>query len=103
MKCHKIFGGNGVGLNVVETGDPAGQPILFIHGFSQSWRAWSRQLRSGLAERHRLVAMDIRGHGLSEKPCDGYSDSRLWADDVAAVIQTLSLERPFCPAGHMGH
>ena len=72
MKHHTITGGGGVQLHLVETGDPSGRPILFIHGFSQCWLAWSRQLNSDLADRYRLVAMDMRGHGLSEKPRDGY-------------------------------
>ena len=94
MKHHTISGGGDVQLHVVETGNPSGRPILFIHGFSQCWLSWSRQLNSELADRYRLVAMDIRGHGLSEKPRDGYGDSRLWADDVNAVIQALKLDHP---------
>jgi non-heme chloroperoxidase len=94
MKHHTITGGGGVQLHLAETGNPGGRPILFIHGFSQCWLAWSRQLNSDLASRYRLVAMDMRGHGLSEKPRDGYGDSRLWADDVDAAIQTLKLDRP---------
>jgi pimeloyl-ACP methyl ester carboxylesterase len=94
MKTHRIAGGAGVQLHVVEAGNPDGRPILFLHGFSQSWLAWSRQLDSELARDHRLVAMDLRGHGLSEKPRDAYGDSRLWADDVHAVIDGLNLDRP---------
>ena len=94
MKHHTITGGGGVQLHVVETGNPSGRPILFIHGFSQCWLAWSRQLNSDLASRYRLVAMDMRGHGSSEKPRDGYADSKLWADDVDAVIQALGLDHP---------
>ena len=94
MKHHTIAGGGGVRLHVVETGNPMGQAILFIHGFSQCWLAWSRQLDSDLARDFRLVAMDMRGHGSSEKPRDAYADSRLWADDVAAIIRELELERP---------
>jgi pimeloyl-ACP methyl ester carboxylesterase len=94
MKHHTITGGGGVHLHVVETGNPSGRPILFIHGFSQCWLAWRRQLNSDLADRYRLVAMDMRGHGLSEKPRDGYADSRLWADDVDAVLQALTLDHP---------
>src|SRR4026208_2079296 len=89
-----VTGGGGVQLHVVETGNPKGRPILFVHGFSQCSLAWSRQLDSDLARAHRLVAMDLRGHGLSEKPRDAYSDSRLWADDVAAVLDALTLDRP---------
>jgi pimeloyl-ACP methyl ester carboxylesterase len=38
--------------------------------------------------------MDLRGHGLSDKPRDAYGDSKLWADDINAVIQSLGLEQP---------
>jgi pimeloyl-ACP methyl ester carboxylesterase len=38
--------------------------------------------------------MDLRGHGLSDKPRDAYADSKLWADDVRAVIEALHLEQP---------
>lgn len=94
MNTHKVRGGGGVQLHVVETGNPKGRPILFIHAFSQCSLAWSRQLDSELARDHRLVAMDLRGHGLSEKPRDAYGDSRLWADDVAAILSALNLDRP---------
>jgi non-heme chloroperoxidase len=94
MKHHTITGGGGVRLHLVETGDPGGRPILFIHGFSQCCLSWNRQLNSDLAGGYRLVAMDMRGHGLSEKPRDGYGDSRLWADDVDSVIRTLKLDHP---------
>lgn len=94
MKSHKVAGGGGVGLHVVETGKSTGRPILFIHGFSQCWLAFGRQLDSELAAHHRLLAMDMRGHGLSDKPRDGYAESKAWADDVDAVIRALHLDHP---------
>ena len=94
MQSHTVTGGGGVQLHLVETGNPRGRPIVFLHGFSQCGLAWSRQLDSDLADDFRLVAMDLRGHGRSEKPRAGYDDARLWADDVAAAIQALELERP---------
>jgi pimeloyl-ACP methyl ester carboxylesterase len=94
VRHHIITGGGACQLHLVETGNPDGQPILFIHGFSQCWLAWSRQLNSDLARSSRLIAMDIRGHGQSEKPREGYDNSRLWADDVASVIRGLDLNRP---------
>lgn len=94
MKSYKIAGGGGTKIHLIETGNPNGRPILFIHGFSQCCLAWSRQLESDLAKDFRLVAMDLRGHGLSDKPRDGYDESGNWADDVDAAIQTLGLERP---------
>jgi non-heme chloroperoxidase len=94
MDNHRVTGAGGVQLNVVATGNSKGRPVLFIHGFSQSWFCWNRQLISDLADDHRMVAMDLRGHGLSDKPGDGYTDSQLWADDVHAVIQVLQLDHP---------
>lgn len=93
-KSYQITGGGGIRLHLVETGNSKGRPILFIHGFSQCWLAWSRQLSSDLAEDYRLVAMDIRGHGLSDRPREGYADSTLWADDVNAAVRALSLDHP---------
>jgi non-heme chloroperoxidase len=94
MKSHKISGGGNIQLHVLETGAQRGRPILFLHGISQSSLAWNLQMNSSLADSHRLVAMDLRGHGLSDKPPDAYMDSKLWADDINAVIQSLELDHP---------
>ena len=94
LKNHKIVGGGGVRLHAVEAGNPGGRPIVFIHGFSQCGMAWSRQMHSELADTFRLVALDLRGHGLSDKPLAGYADSKMWADDIHAVIRALDLDHP---------
>lgn len=94
MRTHRVRGGGGVQLHVVEAGNPRGRPSLFIHGTSQCWLQWSLQLNSGLADSYRLIALDMRGHALSEKPHDAYGDSKLWANDVNAVIQALNLDHP---------
>jgi pimeloyl-ACP methyl ester carboxylesterase len=94
MKTYSVSGGGGIALHVVETGNPKGVPIIFLHGTSQSWLQWDRQLNSYLAAHHRLIAFDFRGHGSSDKPRDAYADSTLWADDVNAVIEALNVDRP---------
>ena len=94
MRHHMVTGGGGIRLHLTETGNPSGRPILFIHGFSQCSLAWTRQMNSDLADTFRLVAMDMRGHGLSDKPRESYGDQKLWADDVHAAIQALELDRP---------
>lgn len=93
-KNHRIVGGGGTRLRAVEAGNPEGRPIVFIHGFSQCGMSWSRQMHSDLADSFRLVALDLRGHGKSDKPLEGYGNSRLWADDIQAVIRTLELDHP---------
>ncbi|MEJ2760707.1 MAG: alpha/beta hydrolase [Gammaproteobacteria bacterium] len=94
MKSHKITGGGGVNLHVLETGKADGKAILFVHGISQCSLIWNRQMNSDLADSFRLIAMDIRGHGLSDKPTNAYGDSKLWAEDIHAVIQGLELDKP---------
>ena len=91
---HYITGGGGIKLHVAEAGNPKGRSILFLHGTSQCWLTWSKQLDSDLAKDYRLVAMDLRGHGLSDKPREGYIDSKPWADDVNAAIEGLKLDHP---------
>jgi non-heme chloroperoxidase len=96
MKVHEVRGGGGLRLHVREWGRADGPPILFIHGWSQSHLCWAKQYESALADEFRLVAYDLRGHGMSEAPLEPehYTDGRLWADDLAAIIGQLGLERP---------
>jgi len=96
MKVHTVPGGEGLRLHVREWGSPNAPPILFIHGWSQNHLCWTRQYESALADEFRLVAYDLRGHGMSEAPLepDHYTDGRRWADDVAAIVAALGLERP---------
>jgi pimeloyl-ACP methyl ester carboxylesterase len=81
---------------VREWGDPGGPPIVFIHGWSQNHLCWAGQYESALAADFRLVAYDLRGHGMSEAPTEPehYTDAALWADDVAAIVEQLRLDRP---------
>lgn len=96
MNIHSVKGGGGVKLHVREWGDAAAPPIIFIHGWSQNHLCWRRQYDSELADQFRLVALDLRGHGMSEAPPkqEDYQDARLWADDIAAIIDQLDLIRP---------
>jgi non-heme chloroperoxidase len=96
MQVHTVEGGGGLKLHVREWGDPQGSAIFFIHGWSQNHLCWTHQFDSNLADEFRLVAIDNRGHGMSDKPLEPehYTDARLWADDIAAVVSSLDLERP---------
>ena len=89
-------GSGGVPFNVVEIGDRALPAILLIHGFRQSYLAWSLQFGSDLAARCHIVAFDLRGHGNSGQPWDAaaYDHGQPWADDVASVIKATGLSRP---------
>jgi pimeloyl-ACP methyl ester carboxylesterase len=87
---------DGVMLAVQEWGNPTGRAIVFVHGFSQSNLAWSRQVKSDLAKEFRLITFDLRGHGNSDKPLapEAYRESKRWADDIAAIILQMGLLKP---------
>jgi non-heme chloroperoxidase len=93
---HTVIGGAGHALHVREWGPPDAPPVLLIHGWSGNHLCWSRQVSSGLADEFRLVALDLRGHGMSERSLDveDYRNAQWWADDIAAVIEQCRLERP---------
>jgi non-heme chloroperoxidase len=81
----EIRGAGGVPLVVREGGDPAGPPVVLVHGWAASGRSWQHQL-SGLTD-CRVLAVDLRGHGESGSgPLDDYADPAVWAEDLAAVL-----------------
>lgn len=97
LTFREITSFDGVPLNVVESGNPAGSPIVFLHGFSQSYLSFLAQLQDPqLVSRHRLIAVDLRGHGASGKPWlrEAYAGHLPWARDVRAVVDALQLAAP---------
>jgi pimeloyl-ACP methyl ester carboxylesterase len=97
----RVTGLDGTAIAVQEWGNPAGQPLLLLHGFCQSHLSWTRQLGdAALAARFRMVTCDLRGHGDSDKPlaAEAYAEDALWAGDLAAVLAATGLERPLVVA-----
>jgi len=95
---------DGVELFVREWGNPAGPEIVLIHGQAQCTLSFERQTGSFLAEKYRVVAFDLRGHGASGKPTapEFYLESQRWADDVKAVLEAKRLKRPVLAGWSMG-
>jgi pimeloyl-ACP methyl ester carboxylesterase len=82
---------SGLTLRVREwTGD--GPPIVLLHGLASNSRIWD-DVAERLADRFHVVALDQRGHGLSDRPTDGFSFDKV-AGDARAVVNALGLERP---------
>jgi non-heme chloroperoxidase len=96
MNIHTVPGAGGVYLHVREWGRDRGIPILLIHGWSQSHLCWRTQYDGSLQDAFRIVAFDLRGHGMSDAPpqAEQYADGDKWADDIAAIIDRLALDRP---------
>ena len=96
MPIHHITGSGGLRLTVHEYGPADGKPIVLIHGINQCSLVWHKQYRSSLGGEFRLVCPDLRGHGMSEKPTarEPYQEAKTWADDLHAVLTSLSLRKP---------
>ena len=67
-----------------------GRPVVLIHGFPLSGRAWERQERALLAAGHRVITYDRRGFGRSSQPTTGY-DYDTFAADLDKLLTTLDL------------
>jgi non-heme chloroperoxidase len=91
-----VAGAGGTKSAVYEYGDPNGAEILLVHGFSQSHLSWAKQYKSPVMQKFRIVVIDLRGHGASDKPAnpESYNNGKVWADDINAVIKAKSLKRP---------
>jgi pimeloyl-ACP methyl ester carboxylesterase len=87
---------NGVRLAYVELGNPAGRPLLLLHGFTDSSRVWT--LLAPYLAGHRVLIPDQRGHGGSDAPacCYGLSD---FAEDARLFLDAMHVERAMV-AGH---
>jgi pimeloyl-ACP methyl ester carboxylesterase len=98
-----MLAADGVRLAWGDGGRPDGRPIVLLHGIAQSREVWRSLVEGPLGGAHRLVAVDLRGHGDSERPEDdgAYGSERLGAD-LDAVIEGLGLARPLVVAWSYG-
>lgn len=87
---HRWVRARGLDFHVAEAGGGE-DVVLCLHGWPQHWYEW-RHLLPALADRHRVLAMDLRGFGWSDAPRGGYEKENL-ADDVLAVLDALGVDR----------
>jgi len=80
---------NGIRMHYVAAG--AGPLLVLLHGWPQTWYCW-RKVIPALAEQYTVVAPDLRGYGLTDKPASGY-DKRTMAADVRALAHYLGFDR----------
>ena len=84
---------NGIHLNYYRSTPVVNGPtIVMVHGITDNGMCWM-QMADALRGRYNLILPDLRGHGLSDKPEEGYKIEIL-AADMAGLIDALSLDRP---------
>jgi pimeloyl-ACP methyl ester carboxylesterase len=85
---HASMAVNGVRLHYVEGG--SGAPILLLPGWPESWYAWRRIMPALVASGHRVIALDPRGMGDSDRPQSGY-DMKTVVAEIHAFVARLDL------------
>ncbi|MBW9070032.1 alpha/beta hydrolase [Rhizobium pusense] len=103
-KQYTVTSSDGVTIAVEETGNPQGQPIVFVHGLLGSRINWDSQTADPDLQKFRLITFDLRGHGLSAKPddADAYKDGDRWADDLDAVLRGSGATNPVLVGWSLG-
>jgi pimeloyl-ACP methyl ester carboxylesterase len=81
-----------------EGGDP---PVLLVHGIACDHTHFAPQFEHFARRGHRVVAVDLRGHGKSDKPHQSYT-IELFADDLAWMCEQLGLHKPVVIGHSMG-
>jgi 2-(acetamidomethylene)succinate hydrolase len=85
LKEHRMPVGGGITLNLRDAGE--GRPMVFLHGITANATVWTPILMD-LRDSYRVIAVDQRGHGSSDKPASGYT-AEAYAQDVLNLIETL--------------
>lgn len=87
-----------VGTLEVDDGGRGSLPVVFVHSLAGNTTHWTKELEH-LRPSRRAVALDLRGHGRSEPPTNGDYSIAGMAGDIAAVVDTLGLQK-FVLVGH---
>ena len=91
---------SGVDLQYVEQGDKTGIPVIFLHGFTDSWRSWELVLPHLPATVHAF-ALSQRGHGDSDKPLNGYTPTD-FVKDVVDFMDAMKIKKAVIAGHSMG-
>ncbi|WP_437322207.1 alpha/beta fold hydrolase [Sorangium sp. So ce394] len=96
---HRFTERSGVRLHYVEAGE--GPLVVLLHGFPELWYSWRHQIPALVEAGYRVIAPDMRGYNLSDKPrgVGAYAIDELTAD-VAALIEASGAERAAAVVGH---
>jgi len=90
---------DGTRLRMIDTGN--GTPVVFIHGFGASMYGWRYQLPVVVAAGYRVVVIDNRGFGFSDKPAHGYSNAA-YAHLVVSLLDSLGIASAVLVGHSMG-
>jgi pimeloyl-ACP methyl ester carboxylesterase len=94
VRCVRVTGDGGVGIEVFVDGPDDGAPVLFMHGWPDSHRLWRHQVNALSAAGYRTIAPDLRGFGDSDKPADIEAFKLAHSVvDMIAVLDSCGVQR----------
>jgi pimeloyl-ACP methyl ester carboxylesterase len=97
----QFFDSNGVRIRYVDQG--SGQPVVLIHGYTGSIAGWVETgVLPNLEKDYRVIALDCRGHGKSDKPHDPQSYGIQMGQDVVRLLDHLNIARAHIVGYSMG-
>jgi pimeloyl-ACP methyl ester carboxylesterase len=94
------FDANGVKLHYTDTGG-TNTPVIFVHGYTSSAAA-AAPIISGLKDSYRVIALDCRGHGKSEKPHEPAKYGTNMVEDVVRLLDHLKIKKAHLVGYSMG-
>lgn len=103
VEVRHVGGGDGVRLRVAISGPASGEPVILLHGWATSLYSFRFQLEDLARAGFRALAIDFRGHGLSDKPrgSGAYTREAL-VGDVVQVMRAMGIARAVIVGWSMG-
>jgi para-nitrobenzyl esterase len=100
----RFFDSDGIRIRYIDVGPRDAEPIVLIHGFTQSLEtAWMETgVIDALDDDHRVIAPDCRGHGMSDKPHDPRMYGNAMVDDIVRLLDHLDIEKAHILGYSMG-
>ena len=95
---HRYVDARGLRTHVAIAGAAAADPVVLVHGWPQHWWIWREVIPPLVGAGYRCICPDLRGHGWTDAPSDGYEKEQ-FATDVLAALDELGVER-FKLIGH---
>ena len=89
MQARRLTGSGGLTLGADVGGPEGGPPVMLMHGGGQTRGAWKKAASTLAGGGHRVVSLDLRGHGESDWASDGDYGLDAFAADLRAVAATL--------------
>ena len=99
-----FFDSDGVKIRYIDQGPRDGEPVVLIHGgFMNAETMWAEPgVIEALDDAFRVIALDLRGHGKSDKPHDPRQYGNPFVEDIVRLLDHLDIEKAHVVAYSMG-